>query len=231
MERIQETLDGFLDWLEREGKSVICYGASAMAEEALREDRLASRVQYFVDSDTEKQGELVRLADRRFPVHSPAQLRQEDFSRTVLLITSGWFRTIMEELDHWPELAEAPCAAYPQLLIACAPDSEEFFRRRILDECLREYESVLENRGEPEPAQKWELLAEKRAQANVITRREEVASTRSLLNTARLMEENKTLYKLKELEYLEKICDNVGNITVSGGSDLLSQLTGILRGA
>lgn len=75
------------------------------------------------------------------------------------------------------------------------------------------------------------LLAEKRAQANVITRREEVASTRSLLNTARLMEENKTLYKLKELEYLEKICDNVGNITVSGGSDLLSQLTGILRGA
>jgi len=75
------------------------------------------------------------------------------------------------------------------------------------------------------------LLAEKKAQANVITRREEVASTRSLLNTARLMEENKTLYKLKELEYLEKICDNVGNITVSGGSDLLSQLTAVLRGA
>lgn len=75
------------------------------------------------------------------------------------------------------------------------------------------------------------LMAEKRAQANVITRREEVASTRSLLNTAKLMEENKTLYKLKELEYLEKICDNVGNITVSGGSDLLSQLTAILKGA
>ena len=74
------------------------------------------------------------------------------------------------------------------------------------------------------------LIAEKRAQANVITRREEVASTRSLLNTARLMEENQTLFKLKELEYLEKICDNVGNITVNGGSDLLSQLTYILKG-
>ena len=48
------------------------------------------------------------------------------------------------------------------------------------------------------------LVAEKRAQANVVTRREEVASTRSLLNTARLMEENPTLYKLKELEYIEK---------------------------
>jgi regulator of protease activity HflC (stomatin/prohibitin superfamily) len=75
------------------------------------------------------------------------------------------------------------------------------------------------------------LIAEKRAQANVITRREEVASTRSLLNTAKLMEENQTLYKLKELEHLEKICENVGNITVSGGTDLLSQLTKILKGA
>lgn len=72
------------------------------------------------------------------------------------------------------------------------------------------------------------LIAEKRAQANVITRREEVASTRSLLNTARLMDENKTLYKLKELEYLEKICANVGNISVSGG-DLLTQLREILN--
>ena len=74
------------------------------------------------------------------------------------------------------------------------------------------------------------LLAEKKAQANVITRREEVASTRSLLNTARLMDENQTLYKLKELEYLEKICDNVGSISVTGGTDLLSQLTQILKG-
>lgn len=73
------------------------------------------------------------------------------------------------------------------------------------------------------------LVAEKRAQANVITRREEVASTRSLLNTAKLMDENKTLYKLKELEYVERICENVGNINLNGNGDLLTQLTGILR--
>lgn len=73
------------------------------------------------------------------------------------------------------------------------------------------------------------LVAEKRAQANVITRREEVASTRSLLNTARLMEENQTLYKLKEMEYLEKICDKVGNITLSGGKGVLEQLGELMR--
>ena len=72
------------------------------------------------------------------------------------------------------------------------------------------------------------LIAEKRAQANVITRREEVASTRSLLNTAKLMEENKTLYKLKELECLERICTQVGNISVAGSGTLIQQLKELL---
>lgn len=73
------------------------------------------------------------------------------------------------------------------------------------------------------------LIAEKKAQANVIARREEVASTRSLLNTAKLMEENQALYKLKELEYAERICENVGNITLNGNGDMLTQLLGMLE--
>lgn len=68
------------------------------------------------------------------------------------------------------------------------------------------------------------LVAEKAAQANVISRREEVASTRSLLNTAKLMDENRTLYKLKELEYLEKICEKVGEISVNGNVGIIEQL-------
>lgn len=68
------------------------------------------------------------------------------------------------------------------------------------------------------------LVAEKTAQANVISRREEVASTRSLLNTAKLMDENKTLYKLKELEYLERICEKVGEISVNGNAGIVEQL-------
>lgn len=74
------------------------------------------------------------------------------------------------------------------------------------------------------------LIAEKKAMANVITRREETASTRSLLNTAKLMDENKTLYRLKELEFLEKICDNVGNISLSSKDSLIDSLNSILKG-
>lgn len=61
--------------------------------------------------------------------------------------------------------------------------------------------------------------AEKAAQANLIKRREETAATRSLLNTARLMDENPTLLRLKELETLEKITEKVDKLTVFGGLD------------
>jgi len=60
---------------------------------------------------------------------------------------------------------------------------------------------------------------EKAAQANVIKRREETAATRSLLNTARLMEDNPILLRLKELEALEKITEKIDKLTVFGGLD------------
>lgn len=61
------------------------------------------------------------------------------------------------------------------------------------------------------------VAAEKEAQANLIRRREETAATRSLLNTAKLMEDNPVLVRLKELETLEKLSVKVDKITVSGG--------------
>ncbi|MEM8547201.1 MAG: slipin family protein [Pseudomonadota bacterium] len=67
--------------------------------------------------------------------------------------------------------------------------------------------------------------AEKAAQANVIRRREETNATRSLLNTAKVMETNAVALRLKELETLEKITDKIGNISVYGGLDaVLSDL-------
>ena len=68
------------------------------------------------------------------------------------------------------------------------------------------------------------LMAEKKAQANTIMRREETASTRSLLNTAKLMEDNQMLWKLKEMEYVEKIAEKISSISVSGNGALVEQL-------
>ena len=59
--------------------------------------------------------------------------------------------------------------------------------------------------------------AERNAKANLIRRQEETAATRSLLNTAKLMEENPLLLRLKELESLERLVEKVGRIDLHAG--------------
>lgn len=69
--------------------------------------------------------------------------------------------------------------------------------------------------------------AEKAAQANVIRRREETAATRSLLNTAKVMEDNPVALRMKELESLERIAERIGHISVVGGLDQV--LNGLVK--
>lgn len=61
--------------------------------------------------------------------------------------------------------------------------------------------------------------AQKEAEANLIKRREETQAMRSLHNTAKVMENNAVLLRLKELETLEKISARINNISVYGGLD------------
>ncbi len=74
--------------------------------------------------------------------------------------------------------------------------------------------------------------AERVAKANLIRRQEETAATRSLLNTARLMDDNPLLLRLKELEALEKLVEKVGRIdlhTGQGASGFDALLSGLYR--
>jgi regulator of protease activity HflC (stomatin/prohibitin superfamily) len=73
--------------------------------------------------------------------------------------------------------------------------------------------------------------AERVAKANLIRRQEETAATRSLLNTARLMEENPLLLRLKELESLERLVEKVGRIDLhaSSGEGLDALLNRLVR--
>jgi regulator of protease activity HflC (stomatin/prohibitin superfamily) len=69
--------------------------------------------------------------------------------------------------------------------------------------------------------------AEKSAQANVVRRREETAATRSMLNTAKVMEDNPVALRLKELEVLERIAEKIDKIQVNGSLD--SILTDLIK--
>ena len=71
------------------------------------------------------------------------------------------------------------------------------------------------------------MEARKKAKASNIERREETAATRSLANTAQLLEKNPTLMRLKELEVLERIASKAGSINL--GTDLVTLLKQTLR--
>jgi regulator of protease activity HflC (stomatin/prohibitin superfamily) len=63
--------------------------------------------------------------------------------------------------------------------------------------------------------------AKKAAEASLITRREETAAMRMQANTAKILESNPTLMKLKELEVLEKVAGKA-NLTVLLGDEGLA---------
>ena len=69
------------------------------------------------------------------------------------------------------------------------------------------------------------IEAEKEAQANLILRREETAATRSLANTAKMLEKNPMLLRLKEMEQLKELAGHIGQLTIVASSqDLMGKL-------
>ncbi len=67
-------------------------------------------------------------------------------------------------------------------------------------------------------------LARKEAEALAIKRREETAQTRQLANTARLLENNPVLLRLKELEALGEIASRIDKITLVGSGDMVKSV-------
>ncbi len=69
--------------------------------------------------------------------------------------------------------------------------------------------------------------AQKVAEANLITRRDEVAATRSQINIANMLENNATLMRLRELEVIEKLAGN-SNLSVFLGDKGLERVFNLI---
>jgi hypothetical protein len=77
---------------------------------------------------------------------------------------------------------------------------------------------------------RWHKVTEakKAAEANLISRREETAAMRSQVNTAKLLEGNPTLMRLRELEVLEKVATNTKLNVVLGEKGLAERVVNLL---
>ena len=66
------------------------------------------------------------------------------------------------------------------------------------------------------------------AEANLIVRREETVAMRSQVNTAKLVQDNPTLMRLRELEVLEKVASNSKLNVVLGEKGLADRVVNLL---
>jgi regulator of protease activity HflC (stomatin/prohibitin superfamily) len=83
------------------------------------------------------------------------------------------------------------------------------------------------------PGEMKELLnkvteAKKAAEANLVVRREETAAIRNQMNTAKLLEENPTLMRLRELEVLENVAKTANLKIVLGETGLKERLLNLV---
>ncbi len=74
------------------------------------------------------------------------------------------------------------------------------------------------------------IAAKKQAEANVIKRREETAAARSQANTAKLLAENPTLMRIKELEMLQDVLAGADVRFVLGQGNLTDQVRSLASG-
>jgi regulator of protease activity HflC (stomatin/prohibitin superfamily) len=146
-----------------------------------------------------------RVADARKAVSTTDDVRQALYREAQLAL-----RAIVgaRELDQF--LADKD---------AVAKELEEVVRRRMTDLGLTIVSAGIRDvilPGDMKDLMNKVTEAKKAAEANLIVRREETAAMRSQANTAKLLEGNPTLMRLRELEVLEKVAAG-GKLNVSLG--------------
>ena len=162
--------------------------------------RLNLAVEYFVVDPARV---YAKTANVRDALYLAVQLATRDF---VAGVTLDDLLGAREQITHY--LAETTATAAGDLGVRIE-------RVGLKDVVLPGDMKVLLNRV---------IEAEKEAAANVILRREETAATRSLANTAKVMADNPTLLRLKELESLKEIAGEIGEVRLVIGSDGLDKL-------
>lgn len=145
MKVIQCDFEEFIEQIENQGTRVICFGVAEMAKEAMAYSDLRKHVIAFADNDEKKAGKEFVFDNRSYPILSPSDLLNIEAENTALLITSSYFKAITEQLQEQLSSIPVKCYAYPLLRLNYEAGGEAFFQHRILEQCMKEYEQVLEN--------------------------------------------------------------------------------------
>ncbi|MCO6459750.1 MAG: slipin family protein [Pirellulaceae bacterium] len=176
--------------------------ADVSGQEIMTNDKVSLRMNALV---------TYRIADARKAVSTVDDVRQALYRETQLAL-----RAVVgaRELD-----------AFLTDKDAVAQELEQAVRRRASELGLEVVAAGIRDvilPGDMKDLMNKVTEAKKAAEANLISRREETAAMRSQANTARLLADNPTLMRLRELEVLEKIA-SAGNLSVVLGEKGLAE--------
>jgi len=174
-----------------------------VGQELMTRDKVTLRLSLSVEYAVENVELSTRVSSVRDAIYVAAQLAARDFVAGVTL--DG----LLEGRDAFTEALMSKVGPEAQAIGVCVE------RVGVKDVVLPGEMKSLMNRV---------IEAEKEAQANVILRREETAATRSLANTAKVMAAEPVLLRLKELEAMKEIAENIAEVRIVVGADNMSSL-------
>ena len=138
------TLKDFLLKVSSEQKKIICFGTGVMAENALNYDEIRNAVTLFIDNDKNLQGKEIYIGSQSYPVLQLDEAIKHIDKQTIILLTSGYYKEMAEQINNIDLLNNTEVYSFPELRVSYSADSDEFFEERILKECLKEYNTVLD---------------------------------------------------------------------------------------
>ena len=182
--------------------------ADVSGQEIMTADKVTLRINAMV---------TYRVADAKASIMASEDARQALYREAQLALRAvvGTY-----ELDNLLSEKEGVAQALEQLLSGRAAD----LGLEIVDLGIRDV--ILP--GEMKELMNKVIEARKAADANLITRREETAAMRSQANTARILENNPTLMRLRELDVLEKIAEKSKLNVVLGEKGLADRIVNLL---
>jgi regulator of protease activity HflC (stomatin/prohibitin superfamily) len=158
-----------------------------------------------------------RVADAKTSVTAAEDVRQALYREAQLALRGA---VGLRELDQF--LADKD---------AVAREMEEIVRRRVTALGLEIVSAGIRDvilPGDMKDLMNKVTEAKKAAEANLIVRREETAAMRSQANTAKVLEGNPTLMRLRELEVLEKVAASGKLNVVLGDKGLAERIVNLI---
>lgn len=131
-------------YIRENKKKIICFGTGLMAEEALKHREIRESVICCADNNPDRQDKTILLHGTRYPVIKPEYIKRYLSDETCIIVASGYYKNIIRQLYQMELPDGVEIYSYPQMKVSAPSGSREFFENRILNECLREYEAVLE---------------------------------------------------------------------------------------